>query len=133
MRLCPRVRAAACCCLCQMTGLHRHRACCRDGLPLAIRGGPLHLQHAAATTAWPAARGGGGGGGGGELTLAYPSFDATRRVILMDTQGMFDKTLSQMLTTFIFAITSLISSYQVQTPQQMGPCLAPQAVQTQRQ
>ena len=70
---------------------------------------------------------------GGELTLAYPSFDATRRVILMDTQGMFDKTLSQMLTTFIFAITSLISSYQVQAPQQMGPCLAPQAVQTQRQ
>ena len=51
----------------------------------------------------------------------------------MDTQGMFDKTLSQMLTTFIFAITSLISSYQVQAPQQMGPCLAPQAVQTQRQ
>jgi atlastin len=34
-------------------------------------------------------------------------------VLLVDTQGMFDNTLSQLLTTSIFGLSTLLSSYQV--------------------
>ena len=50
-----------------------------------------------------------------ELFVIPDPQNPTRKIciLLMDTQGMFDGLTGQMLTTSIFGLTTLLSSYQI--------------------
>ena len=50
---------------------------------------------------------------GEHFVRTLPSTGEKVAVLVVDTQGMFDSTLSQMLTASIFGLSTLISSYQI--------------------